>query len=329
MNIESLELELSKSLLNKKIIYFDTRFWIYMRDSILYPEEDRFREYSKLLKISESLVKNGRCVFPISEDIFMEVMKQTDKKTRKKTCEIIDKLSTGIALIDYDERVIFEAKELFKIPTEKIKSVWTKLAYMMKKIPIDYGNLILWDISLLELLETIDTFDKNPFMGNLKSSITKLTEDLNIEKGWYNGNFQEIFKIEVATIIKVDGEYFIRALNIESLNNQVIVQLMEVIYKFCISSKPENKTIIMPSLQVRAGLNAAIKLDKNRRFKQNDWHDINHAIAALVYADYFFTEKSLSHLIKSKPLSFDKVYNCVVESKVENVILLLQKLHNK
>ena len=99
----SLRLDLSKQILDRKMVYLDTKFWLLLRDGYLHPEKNNLQ--NTLLNLALELSAEQICTFPISEDVFMEVMKQTDIKTLKVTAELIDKLSNGVMSVGYDERV--------------------------------------------------------------------------------------------------------------------------------------------------------------------------------------------------------------------------------
>ena len=74
---------------------------------------------------------------------------------------------------------------------------------------------------------------------------------------------------------------------------------------------------MLPSFEIRAGVHAAIRSDYNRKYKKGDVDDVNHATVALPYFDYFLTEKSLAHLITTKPLRYDQLFGCTVLSSAD------------
>ncbi len=169
---QNLRLQLSKNVIDRKIVYFDTKFWVLLRNSFLYPKLNA--DTDKLLTLSLSLVEDKKCTFPISENIFIEIMKQTDDKTRQATIQLIDTLSNGVTFINYDERFKLEVLHFLDsmngrsiYPIERL--IWTKMAYVMgarsyyhPSISID-ENLILqkafvdysWSITMQEMVETM------------------------------------------------------------------------------------------------------------------------------------------------------------------------------
>jgi hypothetical protein len=78
-----------------------------------------------------------------------------------------------------------------------------------------------------------------------------------------------------------------------------------------------------PSLRIGAGLHAALRWDKTRRYKPNDLFDFRHAIAALPYCDLFFTETALHHLIQDRNLKFDEYFKCKTAHKPADALGLM------
>ena len=66
------------------------------------------------------------------------------------------------------------------------------------------------------------------------------------------------------------------------------------------------------TLNVLASLHAAIRLDKRKKLEINDLPDFDHAAAALVYCDAFFTERALSALVTQTNISLNSLYTCEV-----------------
>lgn len=115
-------------------------------------------------------------ICPISESVFIELMKQSDPETRMATAILIDRLSFGVTLVVYPSRVNQEpcnsiytragAKDL--MPLDGL--VWTKLTsifgeshpsetlfeaseeLVIQKAFYDH----MWDIPLAEIIRTLD-----------------------------------------------------------------------------------------------------------------------------------------------------------------------------
>ena len=80
----------------------------------------------------------------------------------------------------------------------------------------------------------------------------------------------------------------------------------------------------LPSLDIGAMLHAKIRWNKTQKYKQGDMDDIRHAITALPYYEYFFTERSLHNMIKE--CKYDEKYSCKVISQNTEILNLLESI---
>ncbi len=80
-----------------------------------------------------------------------------------------------------------------------------------------------------------------------------------------------------------------------------------------------------PEITITAGINAAIRNQRTRKFDKNDFDDIRHAAISLPFCDYLFTENSLHHLLITKPLKYDARYSTIIASKPEDVLAILRR----
>jgi len=349
----SLKLELSNSLKGKKLVYLDTKFWVVLRNGFNFPSQ--YVQEKHLLDLAIMLVESDICVFPISEDVFMEVIKQTDLKTLHRTVSLIDQLSNGVSSINHEERIQLEllhywysaqGKEVYA--AEDL--AWTKLAYTMgshtfeqTNVPLQEKVLIqkaftdqMWSISMQDMIATIES---SGGIGHIPPLF--MADKINEGKFSHQNeakSFEQMFLHEVAGWIDVYGS---------ELNN-----MMEYMYEQQTGTKlqgsrsktEEGKTKkllgntiynlfrlnkvgkALPSIRIMSGLYAAVRWDKLQKFQDHDHHDFRHAATALPYCDYFFTEKRLTHLITQKKLSFDKLYGCETCSKIDRAIEILESL---
>jgi hypothetical protein len=79
-------------------------------------------------------------------------------------------------------------------------------------------------------------------------------------------------------------------------------------------------TTQLPTIRIGAGLHAALRWDRKRKYKANDLFDFRHAEAALPYCDYFLTERSLRHLLQDRNLRFGDLFPCKVYSEAAEVL---------
>ncbi|MDD2734937.1 MAG: hypothetical protein PHF56_13430 [Desulfuromonadaceae bacterium] len=349
--IKKKKLELGVSLLGFKKIYLDTKYWLMIRDAKL--DRSKNEKQCQLLEMTEKLAASGEYIFPISEDVFAEILKQTDPVTLMTTVDLIDKFSKGVSLISSDERVCLE---IFHFLESQLGSsvhslqelAWTKVAYILgfvtpenENIPSETNLLIqkasfdqLWSITLGEM---IDTMCKN---GAFSISFTPSgAEKLNIGKFEHeneNHTFDQMFQSELGGMVDLYKTEFkeLMAYMFErntgsppdpnelenSQSGQLIANMIYNLFK--------HKKIVdqLPSFRIYSGLHAAVRWDKKQKFQANDLHDFRHAVAALPYCDFFFTEKRLSHLITQNMLKYDDLYDCVTLWNLDDVVSCVGKL---
>jgi hypothetical protein len=116
-------------------IYLDTKYWIYIRDVELERSNDKILK--QILDGLRDLVKNKIAICPINDEIFYELLLQTDPITLNQTVKIIDELSRGVAILSSEERVMYETLYFFNSfydgngqmqPQEEM--VWSKVSYI-------------------------------------------------------------------------------------------------------------------------------------------------------------------------------------------------------
>jgi hypothetical protein len=215
--LQSLSLELYRDLTNKKIVYLDTKFWLIFRDVKLGRNQNRGAQ--TLFQLVCQLKKDGRCNFPISEDVFLEVMKQSDISTLSATAKLIDQLSDGRSLISLRERIGLEALHFVMQttgmnvhPLEAL--VWTKIAYTMgfispqtnldpatdsaiQKAFIDQ----MWGASLKDMVEQIGIDEEA--MKLLYIDIADAQNEGKFKYADENHSYSQMFLSELAGFLEV------------------------------------------------------------------------------------------------------------------------------
>ena len=343
-------IELSASLENKLVIYLDTKFWVLMRNGLSSPET-YYQEY-KLLNLARELVISGRCVFPISEDVYLEVIRQTDPQTLLNTVKLIDELSLGISTISYEERTKLELLHFWYSHTGKnihdlSDLVWTKLAYNMGYTSFDASflssaeNLVaqkaftdqMWEYSLEDQIEqllsqgALDNLPEQPNANKINEGQFQYQHEAS--------SFKQMFLNEVGGWVESYHETLSDMMKymykLETGNQKITLKETAETQRLlgnCIYNtfKYDKVGLHLPSVRIISGLYATVRWDKLQKFQDHDFHDFRHATTALPYCDYFFTEKRLTHLVSQKLLAFDKLFNCKVYAKVNDAIKCLESL---
>lgn len=347
---------LGKEVQNKTKIYLDTKYWVYFRDVIL--ERTKDTNLIKSFQLLATLCEAGNVICPISEDVFYEITKQTDKNTLTTSIQLIDKLSQGVSLTSQQERIQSEILQfLYKHGTNKSPLyppeifAWTKISQTLgSSIPTNTpfskeDELVmqkaffdqLWQTPLLEMVNMfgMDKLHEIPRMPDLST----LLNNSNDESRQYFSTFNEIFLDEIYWHVDFISKTLNEAMNY-MYEKQTGITVSKEKYGAHLSDKSFTNVVVnlfrfkkagnnFPTLKVSAGVHAAVRLDTNRKFVANDYYDIRHAQAAIPYCDYFFTEKNLKHLLTMNKLSYDKEFSCEVISKPKDVLATLTKIASK
>lgn len=347
MNIEHhsrmRQIELGKSLANRKKIYLDARFWIIARDASLGVSENQSAR--KLLYHLRQGVSNGQLVCPISAAMFLELMKQIHTETRRiGTAQLIDELSLGVTMVPssmiMDTEIhaflstFIEDAEVY--PMQEL--IWTKVAYVLGDIYPALAQLLpadglaaqkrffdhLWDYSLNDMVKTIGNSSLPP------DRFRELSDDTNEKNAQHKSelrSFAQTYDVELKGVIEIAGDVaadFIQHLYRQKTGQEgaptaeeranSVNMCRNLLYHAL--KKPETKDKLR-SIHIGASIHAGMRWDKNRQFKPNDYYDFEHATAALSYCDVFLTECSLHHLVTRPQLNLTAVNDCPTFSDVD------------
>lgn len=310
------QIEFSASIQGRKIIYLDTNYWIRLREE---SNHENLNGRQFLNKITE-LVESKKCIVPISEITFWEVLKQQDKGTRDKTIKLIDKLSEGISIINASERRILEFSHFFRKHSGKETQ--------------DLKQLVWNKISLMEMIATVEENGEiEPFI--FKDNVLELNQNVKLFEG-ENKSFDDMFLSELSGFVDLYHESLNEAMYqmfysetgrfpSEQEKNAVNTDRL----KSLIVGGFKNRKITneLPAFRIVPELFAAVRWNKGRKFKDgNDTMDFLHASFALPYCDYFFTERELHTLIEQRKL--DSLYVCKVESNEDKALEILNAITN-
>lgn len=341
-------IELGEWVTARDRIYLDKCFWIYLRAARTRASSPPGA--SNLLAALVAGVSAGRLVCPISDVLFLELMKQSDPATRGATAELIDELSCGITLSPEPTRVATEVAHFLHAnvghsvhPLEHL--VWTKVSYILgvehpvvTAFPEDEQLVIqkaffdhLWEVSLSTIVGTI---------GNawpLASPFVDIADRLNRDNAAHAlsmKSFARVYRdeingvLELAAPIAADvrrdmGE---KALG---LDIQPSADEREAITRQCLGllraavRKPAGRRALR-TLQVGALLHAALRWNRTQKLDANDIFDFHHAGAGLGYCDALLTDGPMHTLLKQRHLAIERDFPCRVMSSVEEAAAWVQ-----
>jgi len=332
---------LGREIAGCKKIYLDTKYWLLLRDAAIGRQGDDY--VTELLAVLRSGVLKGKSICPISQDIFAEVLNQSDEETLSETISLIDMLSRGISILSEQERIGFETLYFIQRTIggeDSVHSpdalVWTKLAYVLGTVhPTStlfspQEELVIqkaffdqmWTISLSQMMDIMgkEAISKMPRLNDLSSVLN----EIKIRYAHENNSFKQIFLSELAGALDLcvpifedimiylfEKEQGYEPTVSEVDSSKAGKHIANAVYNLFRKNRLQS---YFPTLVIGAGLHAAVRWDLKRKFKKNDLHDFRHAQTALPYFDFFFTEHNLRDLVTQRHVAFDKKYACEVLS---------------
>lgn len=322
----------------RKALYLDTKFWIKLRDASLgLPFEPADAE--SLAEICGA-VASGRLVCPVATDIVAELTNIGDMAKRAAAARLVDELSLGITLRMETERLGVELEDFLRRPggkkraTARIRDeMWTCPGYAFGlTVPthpgIDPALQLAIQKAFVDHLYTLRYATQDRMVGQVPvglrdfSALAEGLNRLNGENAAAAKSFEGLLSNEFRGALDVSMDAIARALKENAQEHfgrlataaeaedakKLAPKLAEVIARLFEEGRIAAN---VPTLVIRAYLHAAVRWDKTRQYKNNDFHDFSHAVAALPYFDLFATERSLAHLVSSQ-LKLDQRYGCVV-----------------
>lgn len=336
------QIELANGLRERRAIYLDLKFWIGLREAEAVSIASR---YGDLLQALQRAVQSGRVFCPISDSCFLEVFKQSDPATRRRTVELIDELSLGVTIIPFDLRVGTEIAHLLhaaRTPDQLSALddlVWTKLSnvlgyYSPSTNMLDAATGRAFEKAIFDYMWTIPLTEMERLIGDCMSDgeehharlAEKLTQGIHAHASGIK-NFEQAYEQEVVGVLDL---YAGRAASVlfdmapPSLGPRPAKDSEEYkdIERHCLgllvaAIRTEPGKTTLRTLHIEACLHAAVRWNKGQKFKANDFFDYQHAAAAVGYCDAFFTERSLCSVLTRSDLALDKYYGCTVVSTPE------------
>ena len=343
---------LGQALARRRGIYLDMNYWIKLRDA----SQGRGTTTSRhLLSVLRRGVEEGVVFCPISEAVFIELMKQEDLASRLATASLIDGLSLGATLALETERISTEIRYFVNWvngrgnPYPMGHWVWRKIGCVLGPVRpnppaldstgrLDFQKLFfyrMWTISLREMVESMDDGegpDLDPDQG------IKVT-DINRETARHADelhSFEQAYNNEARGIADSFGDVAASAMVSLAARDGIVLSQpspedrleAENLWKHALfyALKKNKARDVLRTLHIDASLHAAFRWDKRRELHSNDLDDFTHAKAALAYCHAFFTERSLRSVITSKPLALDRLYDCHVATGEDDALACASRL---
>lgn len=342
-------IELGEWVAGRDRIYLDKCFWIHLRSARTHAPSPPGA--SDLLDSLMTGVSAGRLVCPISDVLFLELMKQSDPATRSATAALIDELSCGITLSPEPARVATEVAHFLYAnvgcsvhPLEHL--VWTKVPYILGSqhpvatvFPEDERLVIqkaffdhFWEVSLSTMVATIG--DAWPFASTFVDIADRLNRD-NAAHASSMKNFAQVYRDEINGVLELAAPIaadVLHDMTVKSLGSDIqsSPDEREGLTRQCLgllraAVRKSTGRRALRTLQVGALLHAALRWNRTQKLDANDLFDFHHAGAALGYCDALMTDGPMHTLLKQRHLAIERDFPCRVMSSVEEAAMWVRR----
>jgi hypothetical protein len=331
--------ELARELEGKKLIYLDTKHWVNLCHVVVQSSR-QLAIYDEVLHLLESTRQKGRICCPVSSTLFLELLKQNDDSTRQPTARIMDFLSGGVCLQNWLDLAKAEFGRhicrVFNICDTRADAfpTWTKVGFwagehtftapgdepedgpVMERVYID----LRWQMTCEEyqaMPDRIPTPDAFWIAWVAEAERAK--------------SHQKIARETFAHLVRDRRRQLLSALKDTLLPMLALCQGLpgspDHHVKLVLGPIYEGRDPhALPSLEVVAGLDAAITLDIARKVQANDMEDYLHAGQALPHCDAVFCDNFMAQKLKNRPLEFGKTYQTEIGSRPEEILAYLKNL---
>lgn len=331
----------------RKALYLDTKFWIKLRDASLgAPAESAD---ASLLTALRAAASSGQWVCPVSSDIVAELMNIGDQTKRRAAAELVDELSQGITLLMEFERHSIEVEDFIRrrlgeSVTPARDKMWTCPGFVFGlTVPtnpaLDAATMIALQKAFIDHLYTLRYATQDRMIGQTpeklrdRSGLAEKLNQLNQQHAATVTSWEKLLRDEFFGMLDVslptiaqtlDGmaeQHFNRpASDADRAVSKATARQFAAVLGHLFDKKHLGDFV--PSFVIRAQLAAGVRWDKKRQYRENDFHDFSHAVAALPYFDYFATERSLAHLI-STHLMLDRVHRAKVVKTSDELLAVI------
>lgn len=332
-----------RSLMTRKAVYLDLRFWIGLRDAARYDTPGVMMD---LLCALRAAVAAGQVFCPITDSTFLEMFKQADPRSRAATADLIIELSLGATLLTYDMRVgteIAHYVDAARTPeaVDPLRElVWSKPAYVMGfvdpvSMAFDPATSLamrkaffdhMWDnVTLIQVCDMLgdkfvhaDPLRFRETTAQVNEQIRAHADSLKNMKTAYQHELVgvlDLFAGQLATILAPTLPPEAGPLPKEGTPERAEVDRQCLAFLMGAFGTEAGQKALR-TLHINTTLHAAVRWNKGQALKANDLFDFQHACAALAYCDAFFTEGPLCTLVSRPDLGLLEQFGCFVSADV-------------
>ena len=341
-------IELGQLVMARDRVYLDKCFWIHLRAA--YTNAPSTPAAVDLLAALTAGVGSGRLICPISDALFLELMKQTDPATRRATAQLIDNLSLGVTLSPGPTRTATEVAHFLHAsaghqvhPLEHL--AWTKVPYVLgvqhpvhPAFPEDEQLAIqkaffdhLWEVPLTTMVDTIGS------AWPVGSQYADLAERLNRDNAAHAASmksFAQVYRDEINGVLELAAPIAAEVLTgmaRKALGPSINPSAADLgtTMRQCLGllraavRTPKGKRALR-TLHIGALLHAALRWNRTQKLDANDLFDFHHAEAALSYCDAFLTDGPMHSLLMQRNLDIESGFSCCVLASIEEAVNWVQ-----
>jgi hypothetical protein len=339
--VRTRRIQLGKSVMGRERVYLDKRYWIILRDVALGRNDDQ--SAVELLAALRARVHSKQSICPISETLFLELLKQQDLHTRKATAVLIDELSEGVTLAPYPERVATELSHFFYLYGQRGELhplhdlVWSKLSYVLgvqhptntifdeneerviQKAFFDH----MWECSLSEMVDLIGSdippsFDYDAVAQKLNEESAKHAHEIKNFSQAYKAEMIGSLSLFMSVAREVLEDIFHRATGkkVQTSDYERREHENHLLAFFGAAIEKKEVVLALRTLHIGSLCHAAVRWDKKRKLTGNDLFDFHHAEAAIGYCNVFLTENPLRTMLQQNHLGVQRDFPCTVISSL-------------
>ena len=340
---------LGAEALTRTRLYLDTNYWADLRDHLAgtRPHPDRER----LLQLLRTEVQSGRAICTYSSHTLDELMKHASTETRLATTKLIDELSRGFCVANPERLLSNEivhwiagqlAKKTELYPLTQL--AWARPFFIVVDFSPPRGadlesNLVfhrfvdeIWSKTLTDVVAGIHARTEAYPIIDWSQRSAELINEEEPSQTPEGVPFQKLYLDEMNGVLdwaqEMLGQRYQEAAEQYGLENCPSTPeqvhwagqaIRNALFRLAQTNRLGDH---LASIQIRARLIAAVRHDRRRRFKPNDFLDFEHALTALPHCNYFLTDGPHADLIKKAKLA--NRFGCRVIASVSEACDVLE-----
>ncbi len=300
-----------------KYIYLDSNFWIDLGDGIRngFPETN-IENFYYLLR---ELIYSGKAICPISNAIFIELFKQINREKRQTIASVMDEFSKGFTIESgnyiFREEILNFSKNIVCKPWKDVSAFRT-----------------ISEEKIIETLKWKRTFaSQNPLPSLCELATSEIVGNINQLKNISNGIANHLQEQKEKYDSEARQFKIMQAVEIGNTIESVFKIFPDLKSRMSGVSFPEvekNIHLKMPAIWSFGSIHSLLRNDSKRKYRVNDFFDIEHCSVALGYYDYFFTERSFFNVVTHKLAELDKRFRLFCAKKYDDANKILLEIVN-